>query len=69
MWNIKKLLVCHLLIALLAGTWCLPQTRPLWDALDVFLFRALNNTLPGHPHWQCFWALANHRYADWVEDG
>lgn len=68
MWNIKKLLLCHILIACLIGSWYLPQTRVFWDWLDVAIFRAFNNTLPGNPRWQCFWAVANHRWADWFED-
>ncbi len=68
MWNIKKLLLCHLIIVLLIGSWYLPLTRYVWDAIDVFIFRAFNDTLPGNPNWQCFWAVANHRYADWFED-
>ena len=67
-WNIKALLLCHIIVALMVSTWLWPVTRPAWEALDVWFFKLLNGTLRGHPTWQAFWALANHKLADWVED-
>src|SRR5690242_874934 len=29
----------------------------------------INGTLRDRPIWQLFWALANHKMADWIEDG
>jgi membrane-associated phospholipid phosphatase len=66
--RLKPLLTCHLLIVLLLGSFFFPLTRTLWDALDVACFKLLNGTLEGHPNWQLFWALANHKLTDWIED-
>lgn len=67
-WNLKILLLCHLAIAFLLGTFFWPETRVYWDKLDLACFQFLNGTLEGHRTWQVFWALANHKNADWVED-
>ncbi|HSX12114.1 MAG TPA: phosphatase PAP2 family protein [Rhabdochlamydiaceae bacterium] len=64
----KGFLLCHLLIALLAASFLLPWTRPLWDQLDSFIFTKLNQSLHLGEGYKTFWALANHRYADWLED-
>jgi membrane-associated phospholipid phosphatase len=45
-----------------------PSTTGFWEAIDVFFFKAINSTLRDNPTWQLFWALANHKMADWVED-
>jgi len=66
--KIKPLLFCHLAIALLLGSFFWPVTRAYWDALDIACFKFLNGTLEGHPRWQLFWALANHKLVDWIED-
>lgn len=66
--KIKPLLFVHLAILILAGTFFWPVTRPLWDALDLSVFKTLNGTLKGHHYAQVFWALINHQLTDWVED-
>ncbi len=60
----KKLLLSHLLILLLIISFL----THLWDQIDLNLFQWLNGTLEGRPRWQYFWALANHKLTDWVED-
>ncbi len=67
-WKLKILLLCHLLAALLIGSLLWPVTKVYWEYLDVFFFKLLNGSLRDRPYWQIFWALANHRLADWVED-
>jgi len=67
-WNIKGLLFCHLLIIILAGSFFWPTTKHVWEMIDISLFKWLNNSLKGREHWQLFWAMSNHRLADWVED-
>ncbi len=67
-WRLKTLLLCHLIAALLLTTLFLPLTAPYWHAIDVAFFRAINSTLQDRPLWQLFWACANHKLADWVED-
>lgn len=64
----KPLLFCHLVIALLLGSFLWPATRVIWDSLDTSVFRVLNHTLEGHPWIQAFWAFVNHKKADLVED-
>jgi membrane-associated phospholipid phosphatase len=61
--------LCHLLAVLLAVTLFWPVTAAYWRTLDVSFFQCINGTLEGRPLWQTFWALANHKWADWVEDG
>jgi membrane-associated phospholipid phosphatase len=45
-----------------------PYTSWLLTAVDHAFFHFLNGSLKGHPHWQLFWALANHKLADWLHD-
>ena len=67
-WKLKQLLLCHLIVALLIGSLLWPVTAGLWRSIDVLFFKAVNSTLENRPEWQVFWALANHKLADWVED-
>ena len=68
LWNWKALLLCHLAIAFLLGTFLWPVTKDYWDILDRGFFTFINSSLEGNKAWQIFWAFANHRNADWVED-
>jgi len=45
-----------------------PLTKPIWASIDLSFFLFWNNSLEGHPKLQHFWAMANHRWADWFED-
>lgn len=67
-WNWKKLLFCHFFAAFLLGSLFFPWTHQIWNSLDRAIFKSLNQTLHGHEGWKTFWALANHRHADWVQD-
>ncbi len=67
-WKWKELLFSHLIIALLIGTLFWNMTESVWQTIDVFIFKILNGSLEGNPQWQLFWALANHKLADWLED-
>lgn len=62
------LVIWHLLIAFLIGTFLWEPTRFLWERLDTAFFQLFNGSLQGRPNWQLFWAFANHRLADWIED-
>ncbi|MBS0615952.1 MAG: phosphatase PAP2 family protein [Verrucomicrobia bacterium] len=66
--KLKPLLFCHLVIAILLGTFFWPATRPFWDAIDLSVFKTLNGTLKHHHYLQVFWALINHQLTDWIED-
>ncbi len=67
-WNLKRLFLCHGLIALLCISYFLPLTHIVWDAMDNGFFTLINSTLKGNPKWQLFWALSNHKLADWFHD-
>lgn len=67
-WKWKTLLFCHALVAILMITLFLPSTKGFWEVIDIAFFKFVNGSLEGRPNWQLFWALANHKLADWVED-
>jgi Kdo2-lipid A phosphotransferase len=67
-WRLDLLLLFHVLIALLFTSLFSPAISSIWKVFDIPFFETLNNTLRDRPNWQVFWALANHRLADWVED-
>lgn len=67
-WNLKALLLCHIVIALLISTFLWPVTRVFWDWLDTAFFTSINHSLSWGKYWQIFWAMANHKLADWLED-
>ncbi len=67
-WNLRNLLICHGIILLMIGSFCFAPTHQCWDWLNVTVFKCLNHSLEGRPLWQLFWALANHKLADWVAD-
>lgn len=66
--KLKTLALCNLGVILLLGSFFSPMTRVYWDMLDIGCFKLLNTTLEGHPKWQLFWALVNHKLTDWIED-
>lgn len=67
-WKIKQLIFFQILLACMIFSFFWPATRSFWQAIDIWFFKTLNGSLEGRPLWQVFWALANHRMADWVED-
>lgn len=67
-WNLSLLLLCHVIAALLFSSLFWPLTASYWEKIDIGFFQMLNGSLKGRPNWQIFWALANHKLADWVED-
>ncbi|MCX6991212.1 MAG: phosphatase PAP2 family protein [Chlamydiae bacterium] len=67
-WRLKPLIVTHLLIAAGFITLFSPLTHGFWQAIDLFFFKMLNTTLEWGRPWQVLWAIANHKYADWIED-
>ena len=64
----KSLIYCHIAAILLVGSFVWPVTQVFWDWLDLFFFHLLNDPLRDNKFLQVFWALANHRWADWFED-
>ena len=67
-WKLKLLLLCHVIAVLLFVSLFWPVTKGCWEVVDIAFFKAINGTLEASPRWQMFWALANHKLADWVED-
>lgn len=67
-WDFKSLLFWHLILAIFISTFLWPVTRVYWNQLDVAFFKWINGSLEGHKYWQLFWAMANHKLADWLED-
>jgi Kdo2-lipid A phosphotransferase len=67
-WNLKLLLLWHIVGALLLTSLFWPVTRTYWEMVDIAFFKMINSTLKDRPNWQLFWACANHKIADWVED-
>lgn len=66
--NWKLLLYCHLAALLLLGSFFWLPTYAYWNILDTAFFKFLNGSLIDSPRWQLFWALLNHKTADWIED-
>jgi membrane-associated phospholipid phosphatase len=67
-WNLKILLLCHVIGALLFASLFWPVTHTYWEAIDTAFFKFINSSLRDRPTWQIFWACANHKLADWLED-
>jgi Kdo2-lipid A phosphotransferase len=67
-WQLKPLLFCHALAFFLVWSLFTPPAMKVWQWIDIAFFKAINSTLRDHPTWQLFWAFANHKLADWVED-
>ena len=65
---ISNLLLWHIIGALLMASLFWPVTKVYWEMIDVAFFKMVNSTLRDRPIWQLFWAVANHKLADWVED-
>jgi membrane-associated phospholipid phosphatase len=67
-FNLRALLLSHAIILAILTIVLFPYTRNILSALDRWCFYALNGSLDGSPSWQLFWALANHKVADWIHD-
>lgn len=67
-WRVKPLLLCHLIVACLLSSLIFPWTQSFWQTVDIAFFKWVNSSLRDRPVWQLFWACANHKLADWVED-
>jgi membrane-associated phospholipid phosphatase len=67
-WKLKILLLWHITGALLFASLFWPVTKIYWEMVDIAFFKMINSTLRDRPAWQLFWAIANHKLADWVED-
>ncbi|PWU13165.1 MAG: hypothetical protein C5B45_06545 [Chlamydiae bacterium] len=67
-YKLKSLLLLQTLLALLLASLLWPKAAIYWQKLDIAFFKLINQSLRDRYHWQVFWACANHKYADWLED-
>lgn len=67
-YKLRSLFLLQALLALLLTSLLWPKAAVYWQKLDVAFFKLINQSLLDRPWWQMFWAAANHKYADWVED-
>lgn len=67
-YKLRSLFLLQALLALLLTSLLWPKVAVHWQKLDIAFFKLVNQSLLDRPQWQIFWAAANHKYADWVED-
>ena len=67
-WNLSLLFFWNAVAFLLLFSLFHHTTAELWKGLDSAFFRWINAPLASHPRLRLFWALSNHKIADWVED-
>lgn len=67
-WDFRRLFLNKALITLMLLGLFIPYTRNLLTAIDHNFFFFVNNSLKGHPNWQFFWVIANHKLTDWAHD-
>ena len=65
-WSPWLVLGGGLFVLALLLSWFTTPVRPVWDALDVRVFFALNGTLESGDIWRWCWAAANTRLFDLV---
>jgi len=68
-WRLRALLLSNLLAGAFVLTWLWGPTRAIWDAVDLAVFRGLNQSLALGRPWQLFWAIANWRLLDLAPAG
>lgn len=67
-YKLQSLFLLQTLLALLLASLFWPKIAVYWQKLDIAFFKFINQSLIDRPCWQMFWAAANHKYADWLED-
>ncbi len=68
-WNIRYLIFSHILVACLVfSIFYQPLYSLTWKLLDEGCSHFLTSTITRSSFWQNFWALANHRIGDAIED-
>lgn len=63
-WQIKRIIICHLLALLLVGLWGWPLFHQLAIEFDTHLFKFLNGSLALNFDWASIWAIASSRFFD-----
>lgn len=67
-YKLQSLFLLQALFSLLLVSLFWPKAAVYWQKLDIAFFKFINQSLINRPCWQMFWAAANHKYADWLED-
>lgn len=67
-YNYKLIIILHILVASLITSLFWNKTSSFWFPLDKGCFQMVNSWIANSYFWQNFWAMANHRLADWVQD-
>lgn len=67
-YKFKSLFLLQTLLVLLLASLFWPKVAIYWQKLDIAFFKLINQTLLDNHYSQVFWACANHKYADWIED-
>lgn len=67
-WNTKWLFLNHLIPIFCVTCLFYPPLQWIWKPLDIAAFQLCNSFIQDSAFWQNFWAMANHRGADWLED-
>ncbi len=67
-WQRKSFLFWNAFGLLLFLSTVLPLTTTAWAWIDTSFFHLLNAPLRQNEPLRIFWALANHKLADWLED-
>jgi len=65
-WHPTAFVICHIMMAVLFGSWLFPPTRAILDSIDTWLFFTLNGSLSWGEGWQLIWAYGNTFLADVV---
>lgn len=66
--NYKFLLFTHLLVIFMVVSLFYTLSQTPFLSMDKKCFQLLNSWVKESSFWQTFWAMANHRMADWLED-
>jgi len=67
-WNYKGLAAVFAITGLLLYILFSNLNDNIFSFIDKKAFRFLNGFIESSSFWQNFWAMANHRVADWIED-
>lgn len=68
MTNKKKLIFIHIAVFILIFSLFSEFTKAFWLPLDKGCFQILNSFIAKNTFFQNFWAMANHHWADTLED-
>lgn len=69
LWRIKPLITAHLLaVFLVCSIFYAPLYNFIWKTVDEGCFHNMTKLIATSTFWQNFWAVANHRIGDAIED-